>query len=213
MDTVAAQPVWVRPRLRGTLHRWSVPVVVVMAVLVAVAARSAGARAAVIVYGVCLTAMFTTSGVYHARRYADRPRLGLQRLDHSMILVGIAGTYTPVIVLALDGATRVTMAIVCWVVAALGIVLRLWWLEAPRPLISAVYLVAGWQMVIALPAYSAGMTGVELGLLAAGGLFYTVGAVVFAAQWPNPWPRVAGFHEVFHLLVVHRLARHVISRR
>lgn len=192
----------IRPWLRGSLHRWAVPVTVAVVTLVAIAARSGGARAAVIVYGVCLTAMFATSGLYHARRWADRPRALLQRLDHSMILVGIAGTYTPVIVLALDGATRVALAIICWALAVVGIVVRQCWLDAPRPLISTVYLAAGWQMVVALPAYAAGMSGLELGLLAAGGVLYTVGAVVFAARWPNPWPRVAGFHEVFHLLVV-----------
>ena len=119
-----------------------------------------------------------------------------------MILVGIAGTYTPVIILALDGATRVTMAIVCWVVAGLGIVLRLWWLEAPRPLISAVYLVAGWMILLDLPAYVRALSSAELALLAVGGGLYTLGALVFAVRWPNPWVGVFGYHEVFHTFVI-----------
>lgn len=197
-----AAPAIVRPWLRGTMHRWAVPVVVTLTVLVAIAARSGGARAAVIVYGVCLTAMFATSGVYHARRWAGRPRRVLQRMDHSMILVGIAGTYTPVIVLALDGATRITMAIVCWLIAIAGITARLMWLDAPRWLIAAVYLGAGWQMLLVMPAYTAGLSGPELTLLAIGGVLYTVGAVVFALRRPDPWPRLFGFHEIFHTLVV-----------
>lgn len=209
--SVAAEPIALRPWLRGTLHRWSVPVTVAATALVAAAARSGGARAAVIVYGICLTAMFATSGVYHARRWAHRPRSLLQRLDHSMILIGIAGSYTPVIILALDGAARIALAIVCWTVAVVGIVIRQCWLEAPRPLIAAVYLAAGWQMIVALPAYAAGLTGLELALLAVGGVLYTVGAVVFAARWPNPWPRVAGFHEVFHFLVVLAAGVHLVA--
>lgn len=208
MTTAVADDAPIRPWLRGSLHRWAAPIAAAVTTLVAVAARSGGARAAVIVYGVCVTAMFATSGVYHARRWAGRQRAVLQRLDHSMILVGIAGSYTPVIVLALEGRTRVALAIVCWVLAVVGIVVRQCWLSAPRPLIAAVYLGAGWQMVVALPAYAAGMSGLELGLLAAGGALYTVGAIVFAIQRPNPWPRVVGFHEIFHLLVVVAAALH-----
>lgn len=211
MSAAALDLLPVRPWLRGSLHRWAVPVTIVVVTLLAVTARSGGARAAVIVYGVCLTGMFATSGLFHARRWAHRRRAVLQRLDHSMILVGIAGTYTPVIVLALDGATRIVLAVVCWVLAVAGIVVRQCWLHAPRPLISAVYLAAGWQMVVALPAYAAGLSTVELGLLAAGGLLYSLGAVVFAARWPDPWPRVAGFHEVFHLLVVLAAALHAAA--
>lgn len=192
----------VRPWMRGTLHRWAAPVAVALTVVLALGARSGGARAAVIVYGVCLTSMFATSGVYHARRWADRPRRALQRLDHSMILVGIAGTYTPVILLATGGTTRLTLAIACWLLSGVGIAVRLTWMDAPRPLVAAVYLGAGWQMLLAMPAYTAGLSGGELALLAVGGALYTVGAVVFALRRPDPWPSIFGFHEVFHALVV-----------
>ncbi|MBA3605743.1 MAG: hemolysin III family protein, partial [Acidimicrobiia bacterium] len=100
-------PAIVRPSMRGSFHRAAIPVAVVLTALLTLRTSSGGALATVIVYGVCVTAMLATSGIYHSPRLAHLPRRLLRRLDHSMILVGIAGTYTAVIVLALDGATRV----------------------------------------------------------------------------------------------------------
>jgi len=200
--TTAAAELVLRPWLRGTFHRMTVPIAITLTVIAAVAARSGGARAAVIIYGVCVTAMFLTSGVYHARRLAHRSRSVLRRLDHSMILVAISGSYTPVIVLALDGATRVVMLVLCWVIAVVGVAVRMWWMDAPKPVIALVYLGAGWQMLLALPAYLRGLTPLEMALTAVGGVLYTLGALIFSLGRPNPWPRIAGYHEVFHLFVV-----------
>jgi hemolysin III len=199
-ETVLA-PV-VRPWLRGTFHRAAVPVAIALTALAAALARDGVARAAVVVYGVCVTAMFVTSGIYHARRLAHRPRTVLRRLDHSMILVGIAGTYTPVILLSLEGTTRLTMLTIAWALAIIGVVVRMTWMEAPSGVVALVYLVAGWQLMLAFPAYAAGLSGGELALLAVGGGLYTVGAVVYALKRPDPWPSIAGYHEVFHLLVI-----------
>ncbi len=200
-----------RPWLRGSFHRWGVPVAVVLTVVLAVRAHTGGERATVIVYGVCLSLMLSSSGLLHARRFSDRPRRVLRRLDHAMIHVGIAGTYTAVMVLALDGATRVVLLIVAWTLAVLGVITRMLWMDARRGLIAAVYLVAGWQLMIDLPAYRAGMRSLELGLLAAGGMLYTIGAVLFALRRPDPWPRVYGYHEVWHTFVVAAAFLHWLS--
>jgi hemolysin III len=208
VEMVALPP---RPWLRGSLHRAAVPVSVVLTIVAAAVAGTSGARVAVVLYGACVTAMFATSGLYHSRRWADRPRLVLRRLDHSMILVAIAGTYTPVILLALQGSARVVLLVVAWLLAVVGVVVRLAWMHAPSGLVAAVYLVAGWQMMVAFPAYTAGLTGRELALLAVGGALYTVGAIVYALRRPNPWPRVAGYHEIFHLLVVAAAAAHWLA--
>ncbi len=195
-------PVLLRPSLRGAMHRWSVPVAITLTVLLAVRAGSGADRAAAIVYGICVTGMLATSGVYHAARFAGRERRFLRRLDHSMILVGISGTYTAVIVLALSGTTEVVLLTIAWSLAIIGVTIRMRWLDAPSGLVAAVYLVAGWQMLIDLPAYEAAITAGELSLLAVGGGLYTVGAVIYALKRPNPWPAVFGYHEVFHTLVV-----------
>lgn len=200
-----------RPWLRGSFHRWSVPVTVFLTVLLAIRAHTGGERATVIVYGACLALMLATSGLLHARRYAALPRRLLRRLDHAMIHVGIAGTYTAVIVLALQGTTRVVMLALAWTLAVLGVITRMVWMDARRGLIAAVYLVAGWQLVLALPAYMQGMTGGQLALVGAGGLLYTIGAVLFALRRPDPWPRVYGFHEVWHTFVVAAAFLHWLS--
>ena len=199
---VDAAPVLVRPALRGTLHRAAVPVFIALTVVLAVQTETGGQLAAVVVYGVAVTSMLAVSGTYHHRRLFHRPRRVLRRLDHSMILVATAGTYTAVIVLALDGATRVVLLIVAWGLVVVGAAIRMLWLDAPTGVVAIVYVVAGWQIVLDLPAYLAALTGAELALLAAGGACYTIGALVYARRWPDPWPTVYGHHEVFHTLVV-----------
>jgi hemolysin III len=197
-----APEVILRPWLRGTLHRWSVPVAVVLTVAIAVPAPTGGTRATVILYGLCVSAMLAVSGVYHARGLFDRPRRVLRRLDHAAIFLAIAGTYTAVIVLALDGATRIVLLVLAWVIAGIGITVRMVWFESHPGLTAAVYLAAGWMIVLDLPAYVGALSGGELALLAVGGCLYTGGAVVFGLQRPDPWPRVFGYHEVFHACVV-----------
>jgi hemolysin III len=199
---VTTPELFLRPALRGSLHRWSAPVGVALTVLAAMRAPTGGARAAVIIYGICVTAMLGVSGTYHARQLVARPRRLLRRLDHSAILFAIAGTYTAVILLALDGATRVVLLVLAWLIAGIGIAIRMLWFDAPNGLVAAVYLAAGWMIVIDLPAYVQALSGGELAWLAVGGGLYTLGAVAFALQWPDPWPTVFGYHEVFHTAVI-----------
>jgi hemolysin III len=191
-----------RPALRGSLHRWSAPVAVVLTVLVAVRAPTGGTRAAVIVYGSCVTAMLAVSGTYHARRLFERRRRLLRRLDHAAIFAAIAGTYTAVIVLALDGATRVVLLVLAWVIGGIGIAIRMLWFDAPPQVIAAVYVAAGWMVLLDFAAYVQALTGAELAWLAVGGGLYTLGAVAFALKRPDPWPAVFGYHEVFHTAVI-----------
>jgi hemolysin III len=191
-----------RPALRGSLHRGSVPVAIALTVVLALRAGAGGRVASVVLYGACVTAMLAVSGTYHARRFAHRQRQLLRRLDHAMILVATAGTYTAVIVLAIGGATRVVLLALAWALVISGVAVRMLWLEAPRAVVALVYLVAGWQVLVALPVYTAALDRAELTMLAVGGLCYSVGAVVYACRRPDPWPTVFGHHEVFHALVI-----------
>jgi hemolysin III len=190
------------PALRGSLHRWAAPIAVALTVLLAFRAETGGTRATVIIYGVCVTAMLAVSATYHARRWFGRPRRVLRRCDHAAIFLAIAGTYTAVIVLALDGATRVVLLVLTWVIAGFGIAIRMVWFDSHQALTAAVYLAAGWMILLDLPAYVEALSGSELALLAVGGGLYTVGAVVFALKWPDPWSHVFGYHEIFHTCVV-----------
>lgn len=199
---LADAPEVLRPWLRGSMHRWSVPVAIVLTVVLAARVETGGQLAAIIVYGVCITGMLGVSGLYHARRLYHRERRFLRRLDHTMILVGTAGTYTAMIVLALDGTTRVVLLAVAWGFVVVGGGIRMLWLDAPAALIALVYLVAGWQALLAFPAYTAALDAAELTMVAVGGGLYTVGAIVYSLKRPNPWPAIFGFHELFHTFVV-----------
>ncbi len=200
-----------RPTMRGSMHRSAVPAAVCLAVLLAIRAPGAGARAALIVYAACVIAMLTVSAIYHSPRLAASERRRLRRLDHSTIMLAIAGTYTAVIVLAIDGTTRLVLLAVVWAIAAVGVTIRMFWLDAPPGLVAVVYLAAGWMLIVDPPAFLHGMSGVELGFLAAGGALYTAGAIVYALRRPNPWPASFGYHEVFHALVVAAALSHWLS--
>jgi hemolysin III len=201
-ETITAAPAVIRPALRGSLHRAAVPVAVALTLVLVVRAETAGTRAAVLVYGASVTAMLAVSGAYHLRRLWHRERRLLRRVDHTMILVATAGTYTAVIVLALDGTTRAVLLVVAWALVLAGAVVRMVWLDAPSSLVALIYVIAGWQIVLDLPAYVDALTPAELVMLAVGGASYSLGAGVYAARRPDPWPTVFGYHEVFHALVV-----------
>jgi hemolysin III len=200
-----------RPALRGAIHRSSVPVAICLTVLLAVRAPSAGTRAAAIVYGVCVVAMLTVSGIYHLPSLFSRDRRFLRRLDHATILVAIAGTYTGVIVLGMSGATQVVLLALVWTIAVTGIVLRMVWFDGPTALGAVIYLGFGWFLVVHPVAFVQALSGPELALLAAGGLLYTAGAIIFAVGRPNPWPATFGFHEVWHTCVVAAAFCHWLS--
>jgi hemolysin III len=155
------------------------------------------------VYAVALAAMFGASALYHRFpwRTAAR-RLWARRLDHSMIFVFIAGTYTPFALLAFGGATRWLLLLTAWLGAALGLVLELLWVDSPRWLSAVAYLLVGWVGILAIPQMFSGVGVAGTVLVIVGGGLYTLGALVYAARWPDPFPRTLGFHEVFHLLVV-----------
>jgi hemolysin III len=201
----------VRPALRGAMHRSAVPVAICLDIVLAVRAPTAATRAAVIVYGVCVVAMLTVSGVYHLPSLFARDRRLLRRLDHATILVAIAGTYTGVIVIGMSGTTQTVLLALVWSIAVTGIVLRMVWFDGPTVLGAVIYLGFGWFLVVHPVAFVQALAGPELALLAAGGLLYTAGAIIFALGRPDPWPSTFGFHEVWHTCVVAAAFCHWLS--
>ena len=201
----------IRPSWRGRIHRFAAIAAVPLFVLLVVLADSPTDRLACLVYGIGVTTMLAVSAVYHSAGISPRTRQRLQRVDHSTILLAIAGSYTGIAVLALDGAPERRMLIVVWIAAIVGIAIRMLWLDAPYPVIAAVYLAVGWSALLELNALLAGLTNVETVLVIGGGLLYTAGAVVYALHRPNPWPAVFGYHEVFHALVVAAALAHYVA--
>lgn len=161
-----------------------------------------GWRWPIAVYAASLATMLGVSAAYHRGSWRPAVRRRWQRADHAAIFVFIAGTYTPVCVLAMEAAAGRQLLALVWGGAILGVLRALFWPGAPRWVVSGLYVLLGWVMIVALPAVARG-TGVPLlGVILLGGLLYTVGATMYAMRWPDPWPHVFGYHEVFHALTI-----------
>jgi len=192
----------VRPRLRGVLHEAAFFVALAAGALL-VAYADGGRRSAVAaVFAGSVAVMLGASALYHRVAWSPRVRPWMRRLDHAGIYLLIAGTYTPVGVLTVQGATRPVVLGVVWTGAAAAIVLKLVWLQSPRWLSAAVGLGLGWIAVLAIPQVATHAGYAAVALLAAGGVAYTCGAVVYARRRPDPVPAIFGYHEVFHALTI-----------
>jgi hemolysin III len=190
------------PRLRGVSHAVASVLAVAAAVVVITLAHRTTSSVAVGVYGVGLIALFAGSALYHRWPGSSRFKPLLKRIDHSTIYAFIAASYTPIAVVLLHGALAWVILVVAWAGAAGGVALALGWIEAPRVVVAGSYLALGWIALIALPQLLQHLSLVPLVLLGAGGLLYSAGAIVYASQRPDPWPRTFGFHEIFHALVI-----------
>ena len=204
-DAIAA----VKPKLRGVSHQWAFVVSLFLGAGLIVTAKTPKATLAVAIYAVSLSALFGCSALYHRVNWT-RPnvRLLMRRLDHSMIFFLIAGTYTPFALLVLDGPLANAILLVVWIGAIAGAVVEMIWIDHPKWVAALIYMSLGSVAAVAFPELwsDMGITGTLL--VAAGGLLYTAGAVVYATQRPNPSPAVFGYHEIFHALVVAAAAAH-----
>jgi hemolysin III len=194
------------PRLRGLLHAGAFPAAAVAGAVLIAHAQTPSARLACAVYAVACAALFGVSAVYHRSPPGSRRKNLLARLDHVNILLVIAGTYTPLAVLALRGWTRVAVLAIIWTGAASGCLIRLAWRSSWRPLpgwiCASLFGGLGWAAVFVLPQLLRGTGVFALILVLAGGLMYTAGAVIWALKRPDPSPRWFGYHEVFHVFTI-----------
>jgi len=199
----------VKPKLRGVIHEYAFPVSIVAGAILVIAASGGRERLAFAIYAVSLSALLGTSALYHRVNWT-RPstRRWMRRLDHSMIFVLIAGTLTPFALLVLEGTLATAVLVAIWAGAAAGIVVELIWTDSPKWVSVGVYVAVGWIGALAFPAIVA-RAGAGAGfLIAAGGLLYMVGAIIYARQRPDPSPAVFGYHEIFHVLVVAAATMH-----
>jgi hemolysin III len=198
----------IKPRLRGVSHEYAFFVSLACGVALILAASDGRARLAATIYAVAVSALLGTSALYHRVTWRPSARRWMRRLDHSMIFVLIAGTYTPVALLALKGSLASTILVVLWTGALVGVVFKLVWIDAPKWLLAAVYVALGCVSAAVFGELPAAIGWLGVAGLASGGLLYAVGAVVYASGRPNPWPKVFGYHEVFHALVITAAALH-----
>ena len=192
-----------KPRLRGVSHQWAFVVFLGLGALLVALASDTRERAAAAVFAGALVAMFGTSALYHRVDWRSlRARMWMRRLDHAMIYVLIAGTYTPFALLALEGAWRWTILAVVWSGAAVAILLKFLWVTSPKWLSAVLGIALGWVGIVVLPKLVGAIGILGALLLAVGGLLYTYGAIVYARRRPDPVPATFGYHEVFHACVI-----------
>lgn len=191
-----------KPRLRGVSHHFAFFAALgagVVLVAMSASARAAGASA---VYAVTLAAMFGVSATYHRVNWRPAARRLWRRADHSAIFLVIAGTYTPVCLLAIGGDLGLRLLALVWIGAGLGALQSMLWPHAPRLVTVTLYCTLGWLIVAYLGEVRAALGAAPLSLLLAGGVMYTAGALVYALERPDPSPAVFGYHEIFHVLVI-----------
>ncbi len=190
-----------RPTLRGVLHAVAFVVSIAVGALF-VAYAPAGDVLAASVFAVTVSLMLGTSALYHRVTWSPNRRLWMRRADHAALFLLIAGTCTPVALIGLHGAWRSTILAVVWTGAVLAALTKICWVGAPKWLSVGLGLALGWVAVVALPQLAHNEGIAPLVLLAAGGLAYTAGAVVYGVRRPDPLPRVFGYHELFHALTI-----------
>jgi hemolysin III len=163
------------------------------------------------IFGLCMILMFGSSAIYHLAQGSDEKILKLKRIDHMAIFAMIAGTYTPMCLVPLRESFGWTLLIVVWSLAGAGILLKIFWISAPRWLSTVIYLAMGWACVFGLSTMKAMMPEVSFDWLVYGGIAYTLGAVIYATKWPDPWPKSFGFHEIWHIFVMAGAFSHFIA--
>ena len=201
-------PAFSKPRLRGVSHQYAFFLATALGVALILLAEGGRARVGASVYAAGVCGLFGVSALYHRRSWSPAAARWMRRADHSMIFCFIAASYTPFALMVLDGTLALVLLVVVWSGAVAGVVLKFVWLDAPDWLGALLYVLLGWTAVIVGPALYGALGPVRMALLALGGVLYTVGAVVYARQRPDPIPAVFGYHELFHLLVIAAAAAH-----
>jgi hemolysin III len=217
-EIVADKMAEVKPHLRGWLHAATAPVALAAGVVLVMLSPTAETRIGSAAFALSALLVFTVSAIYHRGTWSPRTWAFLRRFDHANIFVLIAGTYTPYALLFLEGSARTTLLVVVWAAAVAGMAFRVLWTDAPRWLYTPMYFALGWAALFFIPQFLEGAerfsseVGVAvLTLVAVGGVFYTLGGVVYGLKRPNPWPQWFGFHELFHSFTVVAFAAHYVG--
>ena len=205
------EAVFTKPLLRGWLHLVCFFLAIPAGIGVVVWADGVSARVGAVIYAVGLVALFGVSGTYHRGRWSQAALRRMQKLDHATIFVMIAGSYTPLCLVALQGWVGPVMLVVAWIGAVLGAVLAFSEGSRSRKARGALYICLGWVSVFAGPALVQHLSVRELVLIGVGGVLFTAGAVTLLTHWPDPFPKVFGYHEVWHVMVVAAVVCHFVA--
>ena len=208
----------VKPKLRGWLHLGTAPLTLAAGIVLIALSPTPTTRVGSALFAATALILFTVSAIYHRGTWSPRTWNFLRRFDHSNIFLLIAGSYTPFALIFLEGSARALLLSIVWTGAILGVVFRVFWTDAPRWLYVPIYIALGWAAVFFIPQFADGARAFDpaiaiavLALVAAGGILYTLGGVVYGLKRPNPFPRWFGFHEVFHTFTVLAFATHYVG--
>ena len=209
----------VKPKLRGLSHLLLTPLALAGGIVLVVLSPTSTTRLGSAVFAFSALLLFGVSAIYHTGTWSPRVWAALRRFDHANIFVLIAGSYTPLTLILLDGTQRVVLLTTVWSCAILGVLFRVFWIGAPRWLYTPLYIGLGWAAVFFIPGFIDGgqrvlgtsMTIAVLTLIAAGGALYTIGGVVYGFKRPNPWPQYFGFHEIFHSFTILAFIAHYVG--
>jgi hemolysin III len=208
----------VKPKLRGWLHLATAPLTLAAGIVLVALSPTPTTRIGSALFAATALILFTVSAIYHRGTWSPRTWNFLRRFDHSNIFLLIAGSYTPFALIFLDGTARTLLLSIVWTGAILGVVFRVFWTDAPRWLYVPIYIALGWAAVLFLPQFVDGASRFDpaiaiavLVLVAAGGVLYTLGGLVYGLQRPDPFPRWFGFHEIFHTFTILAFATHYIG--
>jgi hemolysin III len=219
LDSLADSVAEVKPKLRGWMHLALSPLTLAAGIVLIALSPDATTRLGSALFSASALVLFTVSAIYHTGTWSPRVWAFLRRFDHANIFVLIAGSYTPLTLILLDGTQRTVLLSTVWACAILGVAFRVFWTDAPRWLYVPLYIAMGWAAVFFLPGFTSGAIerlGVTTGtavmvLVAAGGALYTLGGVVYGFRRPDPWPRWFGFHEVFHTFTILAFVTHYVG--
>nr|WP_312886762.1 hemolysin III family protein [Actinocrinis puniceicyclus] len=210
-EAAAARLQSAKPKLRGWFHAGVFPLALAAGIVLIALAPTTGTAVACAIFAVSSWLLFGVSGVYHRGTWTPRTHAVLRRLDHTNIFLIIAGTYTPLAVVLLPRNSAGVLLTLVWAGALIGIGMRVFWLHAPRWVYVPCYLALGWAAVFYMPQFLRSGGWSVVGLVIAGGLLYSIGAVVYALKRPNPSPRWFGFHEIFHLFTIAAFTCHYVA--
>ena len=201
----------VKPKLRGWLHAVTSPLTLAAGVVLVALSPDAVTRIGSTIFMVTSVLLFTVSAVYHRGTWSPRVWAFLRRFDHANIFLLIAGSYTPFALLMLEGTSQVVLLSVAWGGAAMGVLFRIFWTDAPRWLYTPIYIALGWAAVFFIGDFARATSTAVLALIVAGGVLYTLGGVVYGLKRPDPFPSWFGFHEVFHTLTIAAFVTHYVG--
>jgi len=199
-----------KPKLRGWIHAATSPLALAAGIVLISLSPTATTKIGSAAFAGTAILLFTVSGIYHRGTWSPRTWAFLRRFDHANIFLLIAGSYTPFALILLDGSARVVMLAMVWTGAILGMLFRVFWIDAPRWLYTPLYVALGWAAIFYADDFASGGAAV-ITLIAVGGALYTVGGLVYGLKWPNPSPTWFGFHEIFHVFTIAAFICHYVA--